>query len=64
MDTDQLVKDSIRREGESANDLRQEIKNGNSISDDRVIGLLRERLEMPDCKTNGWILMGSPNSIE
>lgn len=64
IDSDQLVKDSIRREGESAQDLRQIIKNGEPIPDDHAIRCLRERLEMPDCKTNGWILQGAPTTVD
>merc|ERR1711898_11642 len=64
IDVDQLVKDFIRREGETAQDLRQMIKNGDQIPDDTAIRLLRDRLEMPDCKTKGWILQGAPTSID
>jgi len=64
IDIDQLTKDFIRREGENASDLRQMLKNGETIPDDTAIKLLRERLEMPDCKTNGWILRGVPTTID
>jgi adenylate kinase len=64
IDSDQLVKDFIRREGEQAHDLRQVLKNGDMIPDDHVIRCLRERLEMPDCKTNGWILQGAPTTVD
>lgn len=40
------------------------LKNGETIPDDTAIKLLRERLEMPDCKTNGWILRGVPTTID
>ena len=62
IDCDQLVKDSIRREGESAQDLRALLKTGDMIPDEHVIRCLRERLETPDCKTNGWILQGAPTT--
>jgi adenylate kinase len=56
IDVDQMVKDCVRREGESADALRQIIKNGEQVPDDVVMKLLRQRLYMPDCKTNGWII--------
>lgn len=57
-----MVKDCIRREGKNAADLREMIKSGEPIPDDVVMKLLRQRLFMPDCKTNGWILQGAPTS--
>lgn len=63
IDYDQLTKDFLRREGEQANDLRQALKNG-EIPTDTIDQYLRERLEMPDCKTNGWILIGAPTTVE
>lgn len=63
IDYDQLTKDFLRREGDQANDLRQALKNG-EIPTDTIDQYLRERLEMPDCKTNGWILIGAPTTVE
>ena len=34
------------------------------IPDDHAIRCLRERLEQPDCKTNGWILQGAPTTVD
>ena len=59
-----MVKDCVRREGESADALRQIIKNGEQVPDDVVMKLLRQRLYMPDCKTNGWIIQGAPTSMD
>lgn len=58
LDVDQLCKDWIRRreDDEDARELRQLIKNGDQIPDDFVMNLVKQRLSMPDCKTNGWIL--------
>jgi adenylate kinase family enzyme len=56
IDVDQMVKDCVRREGDSAEELRQIIKNGDQVPDDVVMKLLRQRLYMPDCKTNGYII--------
>ena len=30
------------------------------VPDDIIIDLVRDRLERPDCRTNGWILEGCP----
>jgi adenylate kinase family enzyme len=29
-----------------------------------IIDLVKKRLDMPDCKINGWILDGCPTTIE
>ena len=47
-----------------ARDLRVKLKQGESIPDADIIKLLKDRLEMADCKTNGWILKGVPHSME
>lgn len=64
IDIDQLVKDYVRRGGEEANELRVMIKNGEPMPDATSIRLLKDRLEMADCKTNGWILKGAPTSMD
>ena len=56
IDVDQMVKDYVRREGDSAEELRQIIKSGDAIPDHVIMKLLRQRLFMPDCKTNGWVI--------
>ena len=33
------------------------------VPDDIIIDLVRERLDRPDCRTNGWILEGCPMNI-
>ena len=68
-----MLKDAIRREGETelAQDLADRLQSGqprksnpnfsaNLVPDDIVIDLVRDRLERPDCRTNGWILEGCP----
>jgi adenylate kinase family enzyme len=30
------------------------------VPDDIIIDLVRDRLERPDCRMNGWILEGCP----
>jgi adenylate kinase family enzyme len=59
-----MVKDYVRREGDSADELRQIIKNGDAVPDHVIMKLLRQRLFMPDCKTNGWIIQGAPTSMD
>lgn len=68
----QLLKDAIRREGDTqlAQDLAIRLSNGHSckyfcglrllVPDDIIIDLVRERLEKPDCRINGWVLEGCP----
>lgn len=64
LDVDQLCKDWVRRQGDDPNgaELRQLIKSGDPIPDDMAMNLLKQRLSMPDCKTNGWILQGAPTT--
>lgn len=33
------------------------------VPDDIIIDLVRERLDRPDCLTNGWILEGCPMNV-
>lgn len=64
LDLDQVCKDLVRRQGDNPNaaQLRELIKNGEPIPDDIAMDLLKQRLSMLDCKTNGWILQGAPTS--
>ena len=66
LDVDQLCKDWIRRrvDDDYATELRFKIIDGEQIPDDFVMNLVKQRLSMPDCKTNGWILQGAPTSDE
>lgn len=58
----QMLKDAIRREGDTqvAQDLAARLANNEPLPDDIIIDLVRDRLERPDCRTNGWILEGCP----
>jgi len=58
----QMLRDAIRREGETqlAQDLAARLQNNEPLPDDIIIDLVRDRLERPDCRTNGWILEGCP----
>ena len=58
------MKDYIRREGDAVADIRQLLKNGEPIPDELAVRLLKQRLDMPDCKTNGWVLMGAPTNLD
>lgn len=60
IDVDQMLKDYIRREGDQAEELRQIIKFGEPVPEHVIMKLLRQRLFMPDCKTNGWVIQGAP----
>ena len=33
------------------------------VPDDIILDLVRERLDRPDCRTNGWILEGCPMNL-
>lgn len=58
----QMLKDAIRREGNTslALDLATRLENNEPLPDDIIIDLVRDRLDRPDCRTNGWILEGCP----
>jgi len=58
----QMLKDAIRREGDTqlAIDLAARLQANEPLPDDIIIDLVRDRLERPDCRTNGWILEGCP----
>lgn len=58
----QMLKDAIRREGDTqlALDLATKLEKNEPLPDDIIIDLVGERLERPDCKINGWILEGCP----
>jgi adenylate kinase family enzyme len=57
-----MLKDAIRREGDTqlAQDLAARLQNNEPLPDDIIIDLVRDRLERPDCRMNGWILEGCP----
>lgn len=61
----QVLKDVIRKQSDSteAKRLAERIQNHQSIDDDIVIDLVRDRLDRPDCRINGWILEGCPLSV-
>lgn len=47
-----------------AQDLAQRMKDNLPLPDDIIIDLVRERLNKPDCRINGWILEGCPQDID
>jgi len=40
--------------------LAARLEKNEPLPDDIIIDLVRDRLERPDCRTNGWILDGCP----
>ena len=73
----EMVKDHIRNQKDKAkaDDLKQRLENAkpcklhllviaHKVPNELVIDLVRERLERPDCKINGWILDGCPSTPE
>ena len=44
--------------------LKKALQKGDSFQDEFIIDIVRERLELPDCVVNGWILDGCPLNIE
>jgi len=62
----QVLKDVIRKQSDSkeAQRLAMRIQNHQPIDDEIVIDLVRDRLDRPDCRINGWILEGCPLSVQ
>ena len=56
IDPDQLVTDYIKKDGDGAAELKNFIKNGEPVPDEIGMRMLKTRLDMPECKKNGWIL--------
>ena len=60
--TGELLRAAVRDETELGRKAKAIMERGELVSDDLVLGMLRERLEKPDCAT-GFILDGYPRNL-
>lgn len=60
----ELVEDLISKKTDIGKIAKEYIKNGMPIPEKLLIEMVRERLNATDCRTNGWILDGFPNTFE
>lgn len=60
----EIIDKAISNKTEVGNTLSYYINNSQTIPDKLIIELLRDRLDSTDCKVNGWILDGFPNTFE
>ena len=63
IDPDTLVSDYIKKDGEGAAELKQFIKNGEPVPEEIGMRLLKQKLDLPECKKQGWILQSSPDTL-
>lgn len=57
-----LLREETTKDTELARQIKNDIEQGNLVSDEVITTLLRNRITMPDCK-NGYILDGYPRNI-
>ncbi len=60
--TGNIIREAIKNGTEMGKAAKSAIESGALVSDEIVIGIIRERLSQPDCK-NGFILDGFPRTI-
>lgn len=60
--TGNIIREAIKNQTEVGLKAKQYIDSGDLVPDEVVIGIIKERLDMDDCK-NGFILDGFPRTI-
>ena len=60
--TGNIIRDAMKKGTEMGIKAKAAVESGKLVSDDVVIGIIRDRLQEDDCK-NGFILDGFPRSI-
>ncbi len=60
--TGAIIRTAIKEKTQTGIEAKKYIDNGQLVPDDMIIGLLYERISMPDCE-NGFILDGFPRTI-
>lgn len=60
--TGNIIRAALKDETEMGKKAKDYIERGALVPDDVVIGIIRERLALPDCK-NGFILDGFPRTV-
>ena len=58
----ELLDIEIGNKSENSQEILDCLLNGKDISDDIVLPIMKKRLTKTDCKLNGWVLDGFPNS--
>jgi adenylate kinase len=60
--TGDMLRAAMKAGTELGNKVKGIVDSGNLVSDDIMIDLIRERIEMPDCE-NGFVLDGFPRTL-
>mmetsp|Transcript_18548 Transcript_18548/g.33502 ORF Transcript_18548/g.33502 Transcript_18548/m.33502 type:complete len:471 (+) Transcript_18548:1761-3173(+) len=60
----QLLKDQVTRQTEIGLKLASIMHQGHLVPDDVIVQVVSARLKQEDCMVNGWVLDGSPKTIE
>lgn len=60
--TRSLLKGEIARNPDVGKIISQSIDTGSAVPDEVVISLIEQRLKQSDCRVNGWIMDGFPQS--
>src|SRR5829696_8471100 len=61
--TGDIFRSAIQQQTELGKKIKSIVDNGQLVSDDLVIELVRDRLSQPDCE-NGFILDGFPRTVK
>lgn len=57
-----LLKNELRENPDNGKEISRCIDNGETIADNIINSLVETRLKQSDCKVNGWVLEGFPES--
>ena len=57
-----MLKHEIARNPDTAKVIAQALDTGNLVPDQIVLTVVEQRLKQSDCRVNGWILDGFPQS--
>lgn len=60
--TRSLLKSEIQRNPDTAKVIAQALDSGNLVPDQIVLSVVEQRLKQSDCRVNGWILDGFPQT--
>ncbi|MFX1453097.1 MAG: adenylate kinase [Promethearchaeota archaeon] len=63
LSTGDMLRQAVRDGTELGKTAKSYMESGQLVPDDLVIGIIKERLEKPDCK-NGYILDGFPRTLQ
>jgi len=57
-----LLKQELQKNPENGKVIQQCLDSGESVPDNIVNGLIESRLKQSDCRVNGWVMDGFPES--